>query len=1552
VLLIYTVAPVSVCIENVKSASLSHELFTKPFYNSNFSIEAPAKGVAHHSMNTLHTPHPKIDIRLFTISCSLLMLLLGYSRSKAQCTDWGIKAQLTSASTCAANAGFTVSIYGPDAANLTNVQYSIPTTPSGFFVPPNNSSSFSNIPPGTYTVSAIADCNGNPTGKNTTITIPGAYTAPSLSVSQSRTSLSCGNYGKLTAYITKGAPPYTIKLTSAPTSYTGPVSFTTSSQIYTINDLAAGSYTVQLIDACGSGSNIVTTAISSIMVASVPLIYSEAMNSGCDTILIPKPAINTNIAGWFNYDADNLFKASIQIGGGLLPTPTPYDYFNSPPFALKIPAGKSLKDYYGQTIYYTIQPPCGNAITGTHTIPYPYVSPSVTQNCNTDFTATLYFNGAICYPLSYTVTNTATGISYGPYSTSSPVAVTPNLPIGSYSLTYTTGDGYTGNSSFATSIISANPYSVQAGIVGDGLDGYIDWFIFTSSVALGTKTVELFNGPPGYSFLGTWTSNTIYGTSDNQTPGAGTLKYKPGTYVWKITDNCGTYYLPITVSQTDVYRFTAGIDSQKRTCAGLRVWPSVTGMVNNTSVATTFSLLKDGEPYPKRTPLWVQYPAGSSVLLTDPGVYTIVPSAAIYTVFLDLPYPNDYTATWSFTYSVQPVQADMNQTQGFVCTAANTGQAKIYIQGKDGMPNKNGGTHYTYYLAAHGNGISGPYIANNTTGVFTNFGGNANDMYDVKIVDSCGAFAVQSVKILDLQSTRLLTSTGYASCEHDTLELTALYLPGATYSWSGPNGFTSAIRNPVIKDISPASAGVYKVTITTASCSQLLIDSITIAVNPNPVKPIVSVSCSPSPTTLYITNGSAAYRYDWHINILIGSFTYPIVEPSDFNYGKYAYLAGGYTAWAIDTTTGCKTPSDSIYFGHPPNAKVTAHIYSPHLQVCSGDSTILVAMGSIAGSYQWFKNGMPIPGATGKSLVTGSAGNYKVSIDAGPCNKDTSSAVAVSVVSIPVANITSSATDICRGQSALLNANTGTGYSYTWHKDSISIPQANSAQLSVDTTGSYFVTISNGGCVANSSSIRILVHDKPSVHLVPDTDQSICTGDSLQLSSIADASYTYSWYRDGNKIAGAATNTFWADTTGSYLVKVHTAYCPDSTSNIVKIMLLPVSLSLGRDTIICDTENFSMVLHVPDGFDNILWSDGSTGNDLSINKGGKYWVNANNKCGSFSDTIDIYKPENYLPDLPGDTVICNENNYANFNLSPLLDNITWNTGAHSHTLHVTYPGVFWVQASSPCGMVYDTTNVHFCLPDIQTIALSKDTICESDCIEYHATVGNYPQKYKWLFEGGNPATDSGSSTSRSCYYLPGIYKTTLMASNAGGTVTKATNIIVLPKPVLNFTDTGFTVPYKSMLVLPASAEAEQSKWMLNDSLVCENCRTLTVEARLWHQTYTCILTNAGCSSVAHYHITTTDIPSDIWFPTAFSPNGDGLNDYFRVITDNPNINVITLAVYNRFGQVIYNGHQGDKGWDGTYKGQKVDIGTYFWQVKYKVNGQDKEYFLKGDITVL
>ena len=72
----------------------------------------------------------------------------------------------------------------------------------------------------------------------------------------------------------------------------------------------------------------------------------------------------------------------------------------------------------------------------------------------------------------------------------------------------------------------------------------------------GIRTVELFNGPAGYSSIGYWGSFGSYQVNENQTPTASTVKFPAGNYVWKITDDCGVYYLPITVGAADlpVYR--------------------------------------------------------------------------------------------------------------------------------------------------------------------------------------------------------------------------------------------------------------------------------------------------------------------------------------------------------------------------------------------------------------------------------------------------------------------------------------------------------------------------------------------------------------------------------------------------------------------------------------------------------------------------------------------------------------------------------------------------------------------------------------------------------------------------------------------------------------------------------------------------------------------------------------------------------------------------------------------------------------------------------------
>lgn len=87
------------------------------------------------------------------------------------------------------------------------------------------------------------------------------------------------------------------------------------------------------------------------------------------------------------------------------------------------------------------------------------------------------------------------------------------------------------------------------------------------------------------------------------------------------------------------------------------------------------------------------------------------------------------------------------------------------------------------------------------------------------------------------------------------------------------------------------------------------------------------------------------------------------------------------------------------------------------------------------------------------------------------------------------------------------------------------------------------------------------------------------------------------------------------------------------------------------------------------------------------------------------------------------------------------------------------------------------------------------------------------------------------------------------------------------------------------------------------------------------------------------------------FPTAFSPNGDGSNDQFRVIS-----NVIeqytdySLSVFNRWGELVYTTDEVKSGWNGIYNGLPASIGTYFYLAEFKIKGVRK--LLKGDVTLI
>lgn len=95
--------------------------------------------------------------------------------------------------------------------------------------------------------------------------------------------------------------------------------------------------------------------------------------------------------------------------------------------------------------------------------------------------------------------------------------------------------------------------------------------------------------------------------------------------------------------------------------------------------------------------------------------------------------------------------------------------------------------------------------------------------------------------------------------------------------------------------------------------------------------------------------------------------------------------------------------------------------------------------------------------------------------------------------------------------------------------------------------------------------------------------------------------------------------------------------------------------------------------------------------------------------------------------------------------------------------------------------------------------------------------------------------------------------------------------------------------------------------------------------------------------------------SSLEVPNAFSPNGDGINDYFNVYNAKSLVS-FHAAIFNRWGQQLYSWGLEEIdceecGWDGTYKGEPVKAGVYFVVVKAK--GADGiEYEFRKDVNLL
>lgn len=115
--------------------------------------------------------------------------------------------------------------------------------------------------------------------------------------------------------------------------------------------------------------------------------------------------------------------------------------------------------------------------------------------------------------------------------------------------------------------------------------------------------------------------------------------------------------------------------------------------------------------------------------------------------------------------------------------------------------------------------------------------------------------------------------------------------------------------------------------------------------------------------------------------------------------------------------------------------------------------------------------------------------------------------------------------------------------------------------------------------------------------------------------------------------------------------------------------------------------------------------------------------------------------------------------------------------------------------------------------------------------------------------------------------------------------------------------------------------------------------------------YTLTVTNSdGCSATETIKIYPRDCLGVIFFPSAFTPNSDQLNNLFRPIVRGRLLSY-RLEVYNREGQLIFRSNEPEKGWDGTFRGSPLGTAVFVWQCSYQLIGSEPAY-KRGTIMLI
>ncbi|MCX6295502.1 MAG: PKD domain-containing protein, partial [Bacteroidetes bacterium] len=736
---------------------------------------------------------------------------------------------------------------------------------------------------------------------------------------------------------------------------------------------------------------------------------------------------------------------------------------------------------------------------------------------------------------------------------------------------------------------------------------------------------------------------------------------------------------------------------------------------------------------------------------------------------------------------------------------------------------------------------------------------------------------------------------GATICTNNSTTLTAT-APGGTYAWyDAPVAGTLLITNASYTTPILTTATTYYVQTTIAGCTGPY-TPVTVTIAPGLVvnAGLDDTVCFGGTANIVVVPNGAGYTYLWTPAGTLSNATIfnPVASPA---------VTTTYSVTVTDPG-GCVGTDNVTIYADPQITLALAGIDVTCFGACNGQTIVIPAGGTPAYTYNWTS------GCVTAACTAICPGTYTVIVsDAWGCTATGSTTVIQpTLLSASItANTPASCNGVCDG-TATAAGNGGTiggGYTYSWN----TVPVQTTSTATGLCDGNYICTITDANsCTATTTTT---ITEPTLVVIAPIVSPSICFGGSTVLTANATGGnggpYVYTWSpATGLSATNIANPTATPVVTTVYTVNATDANgCPAAPVTVTVTVNPPLSVVSAGTASICPGASTPISAIAANG------------------TGGPYTY-------SWSPATGL-----------------SATNIANPIASPGVTTI------------------YTVTVNDGCSPAV-TASVTVTVLPVPVVAFVGDILsgCSPVCVTFtdNSTVtGSTINTWSWNF--GDGTSSNLQNPPIHCYTTPGQYTVGLTVTSIGGCTASDTYlnyITVFSDPVADF----YASPNPASVLEPTVTLNDQSSsdvvyWSWNfgdgDSLGFTTANPSHNFPNTVEGTYnvTLIVHNShGCvDTITHPVVIGPEFA--FFIPNAFSPNGDGVNDFFS--GQGIGIKKYELYVFDRWGNLIFYGDELNKQWDGkaNHGSEMAQQDVYVWKVKL-TDVFDKKHNYIGTVTIV